>query len=149
MTVGLRCGSGEGVVGAIQACVRAGFLAMGCAAVVGCGSAPALGVQTARAGGASECPHLDSNLFALTKSADPQGFATSHAMNVDGAGVRVLIELSHDSFAASSYGVTVEARYDMSMQARVPISALCEMSRDPAVLSVAVGAPPRPGSGAP
>jgi hypothetical protein len=97
----------------------------------------------------STCPRLDSQLFQLSTSADPATFASGAGLELGPSGVRAVIELASGGDFPSGYRVRVAARYANLVEGEVPISELCALAREPAVLSVARPARPVPGSARP
>ena len=103
-----------------------------------CGSTSgSLGVPTSHGDLAASCPRLDSQLFQLTKSADPASFALGAGLELSSSGVRVVIELGAGADLPAGHGVRAEARYSNSVQGQVPVAELCPLAQEPAVLSVA------------
>lgn len=86
---------------------------------------------------ARDCPRLDSQLFQLSRSGDPQGFAAQAGLDLGSSGVRVVIELRWGAELPSGHGLTVEARYANLVQARAPIANLCALAQEAGVASVA------------
>jgi hypothetical protein len=77
---------------------------------------------------------IDQLLYTLTKSADPQAFASKHDLHLVEGRVRVIIELkSPDVLPKLSTAVKVEARSEGFILALVPIAELLILAQDPAV----------------
>ena len=86
----------------------------------------------------ADCPRLDSQLAQLVAAADRAQFASGAAIDVNASGARVLIELAQGADVPPNHAISVEARQDRVIQARVPIDDLCPLSREPTVVSVTV-----------
>ena len=99
-------------------------------------SAPVPISAPARSAAATDCPRLDSRLLQLTRSGDPVGFASESGLDLNTSGVRVQVELKEGASLPPDHSVVVEARYGNGLQVRVPVSELCALSNDPAVLMV-------------
>jgi hypothetical protein len=87
---------------------------------------------------AGSCARLDSQLYQLSQSTDPGRFASNAGLELNPSGARVVIKLLTGAQLPRGHGVTVEANYANVIQARVPVSELCALARDPAVISVAL-----------
>jgi hypothetical protein len=92
------------------------------------------------------CPRLDSQLFQLIQSPDPERFASGARLDLNPSGVRVAIELAAGNGLSPRYQWVIEARYANTVQARVPLSNLCALASDASVVSVAPPALPILGS---
>jgi len=108
-----------------------------------CGSAG--GPLTATTMQNQMCPRLDSQLFQLTQSPDPDLFASGTGLDLNPSGVRVVIKLAAGTDLPPGHRVAIEAHFANAVQARVPVIELCGLAREPSVISV--GPPARPISG--
>jgi hypothetical protein len=87
---------------------------------------------------AQDCSRLQSQLYQLTRSADPSAFASAAGLDLDRMGVRVVIELAVGADLPARYAGSVETRYANLVQARVPVAHLCLLARDPVVASISM-----------
>jgi hypothetical protein len=87
---------------------------------------------------AQSCPRLESQLYQLSRSTDHGRFALGAGLDLNTSGVRVVIELVTGAHLPQKHGMRVESSYANSVQVRVPVSELCALARDPAVISVLV-----------
>jgi hypothetical protein len=76
-------------------------------------------------------------------SHDPTSFASDAGLEISSSGVRVVIELAIGADLPRAHGVQVDARYANLVQGRMPVSELCALARESAVLSVAPPARPK------
>ena len=83
-----------------------------------------------------ECPRLESVLYHLMQVSDPAAAAADASLSYDDGGVRVEIVLAGEAMPTASTGLVVEARAGALLQARVPVSELCDLSNDPEVVVV-------------
>jgi hypothetical protein len=97
--------------------------------------------QVATPSSEKACPRLDSQLRQLTTSDKPAEFARTHGLDLNAAGVRVIVELTAGASIPAGYSVTVEGRYASQVQGRVPLDQLCALAGEPVVLRVALPAP--------
>ncbi len=82
---------------------------------------------------------LESVLYQLTQSTQPNEFATERGLYVKNGKVRVVIELENKTGTIpAGYGIVEETRYDGLVQAMVPINRLIEVSREQGVKVVRV-----------
>lgn len=104
-----------------------------------CGTTPgSLGAPLTRPPDhAQDCPRLDSQLFQLSRSVDPERFASGAGLDLNSSGALVVVELAAGAEVPRGHGLDVEARYANLVQARVPLSELCALAQEPAVVSVA------------
>ena len=73
---------------------------------------------------------LESVLYQLTQSTQPNEFATERGLYVKNGKVRVVIELENKTGTIpAGYGIVEETRYDGLVQAMVPINSLIGISR--------------------
>ena len=103
-----------------------------------CGSAPAsVGAPPTRPPDhAQACPRLDSQLFDLSRSVDPERFASGAGLELNSSGARVVVELAAGAEVPRGHGLIVEARYANLVQARAPLSELCALAQEAVVVSV-------------
>lgn len=87
-------------------------------------------------------PKLQSQLFELAVSEDPQSYAERHGLNYEDGYVQVEIEAQAPEWvgdlrwAIEVLGGWVEADYESLIQARLPVEALLELAKHPRVLMV-------------
>jgi len=83
--------------------------------------------------------NLESVLYQLTQSTQPNEFAKERGLYVKNGKVRVVIELENKTGTIPpGYGIVEETRYDGLVQAMVPINRLIEISREQGVKVVRV-----------
>ena len=86
---------------------------------------------------ATGCPLTDSALQQLVAAPDPAAFAATAGLKYEGGRVRVEIRTADgDDNLASKYDLRVSARYQSLLEATVPVSRLCALASDNAVLQI-------------
>jgi len=111
--------------------------------LVGCN--PREGQEGGQAGPppkSEDYPKLQSQLFELAVSEDPQSYAERSGLNYEDGYVQVEIEaqavewVGDLRWAIEALGGWVEDEYESLIQARLPVKALLELAKHPRVLMV-------------
>lgn len=113
----------------------------GLVARVGIAIAPALvscvaSTQPLAPRASTQCPRLESRLLQLAASDRPADFALTNGLDLNSAGVRVIIELAPTADLPAQFVIAIEARSGAQVQGRVAIAELCALASEPAVLRV-------------
>jgi hypothetical protein len=85
---------------------------------------------------AEGCPHLAPKLIDLVQARDWPAFAQSNGIEYFNGSVRVIVQVQPSGDVPLGYGTRSETRAGDDVQAVVPITQLCSLSNDPAVLAV-------------
>lgn len=87
----------------------------------------------------TDCPNLESRLYALSLASQPQEYARDHNLYYADGRVRVVIDLnSPNGELPAGYDIKEETRNDGLVQALVLLPDLCRLSNEPQVRYVSV-----------
>lgn len=91
-------------------------------------------LQDAQIAQMGECPKLESRLYQVAQSSDPEHAANQSGLYYSQGRVRVIIELADPAVSLpAGYSLIIESRYNTLIQASVALQDLCKLSQEPSV----------------
>ena len=94
---------------------------------------------------AQDCPKLESHLYRIAQSSEPERTANQSNLYYSKGRIRVIIELTEPAVSPPEvYSLIIESRYAALIQALVAIQDLCTLSQEPSVKFVRAPYPATP-----
>ncbi|MBI2906299.1 MAG: hypothetical protein HYX92_01445 [Chloroflexi bacterium] len=106
--------------------------------VLACGpAAPAGPASSPTPAKSTDCPKLENRLYQLFASPDPAAFAQQYGIGYSDGAVRVVVEMGDkEGRLPAGYSIKEETRSGGLVQAQVPLSELCRLSKEGSVKAI-------------